>query len=53
MNVVMTGAGHFVEVRGEAEGAAFSRREMDALLVLAEHGCRSLVDLQKQSILNK
>jgi len=53
MNVVMTGAGHFVEVQGTAEGAAFSRREMDVLLVLAEQGCRSLVDLQKQSLLNK
>ena len=53
MNVVMTGAGHFVEVQGTAEGAAFSRREMDALLVLAEQGCRSLVNLQKQSLLNK
>ena len=30
MNVVMTGAGHFVEVQGTAEGAAFTRREMDA-----------------------
>jgi ribonuclease PH len=53
MNVVMTGAGHFVEVQGTAEGAAFSRREMDALLVLAEQGCHSLVALQKQSLLNK
>jgi len=53
MNVVMTGAGHFVEVQGTAEGAAFSRREMDALLALAEKGCRSLVDLQKKSLLNK
>jgi ribonuclease PH len=32
MNVVMTGAGHFVEVQGTAEGAAFTRAEMDALL---------------------
>ncbi len=53
MNVVMTGAGHFIEVQGTAEGAAFSRREMDELLVLAEQGCRSLVALQKQSLLNK
>ena len=30
MNVVMTGAGHFVEVQGTAEGAAFSRAEMNA-----------------------
>jgi ribonuclease PH len=35
MNVVMTGAGHFVEVQGTAEGAAFTRLEMDALLSLA------------------
>ena len=53
MNVVMTGAGHFVEVQGTAEGAAFSRREMDALLALAEQGCRSLVALQKHSLSNK
>ena len=50
MNVVMTGAGHFVEVQGTAEGAAFSRREMDALLVLAEPGCRTLIGLQKNAL---
>ena len=50
MNVVMTGAGHFVEVQGTAEGAAFSRREMDALLVLAEQGCRTLIGLQKNAL---
>ena len=53
MNVVMTGAGNFVEVQGTAEGAAFSRREMDALLVLAEKGIRELVMLQKHSLLNR
>ena len=52
MNVVMTGAGHFVEVQGTAEGAAFSRREMDALLALAEKGISDLVGLQKQSLRN-
>ena len=52
MNVVMTGAGHFVEVQGTAEGAAFSRQEMDALLGLAENGIRELVALQKKSLLN-
>jgi ribonuclease PH len=49
MNVVMTGAGHFVEVQGTAEGAAFSRAEMNALLGLAEKGISDLVDLQKKS----
>ena len=53
MNVVMTGAGNFVEVQGTAEGAAFSRQEMDALLVLAEKGIRELIVLQKHSLSKK
>jgi ribonuclease PH len=52
MNVVMTGTGHFIEVQGTAEGAAFTRLEMDALLGLAEKGIRDLVLIQKQSLLN-
>lgn len=51
MNVVMTGAGHYVEVQGTAEGAAFSRKEMDTLLALAEKGITELVGLQTQSLL--
>ena len=51
MNVVMTGAGHFVEVQGTAEGAAFTRAEMDALLALAESGIAELVTMQKQALL--
>jgi ribonuclease PH len=47
MNVVMTGAGSFVEVQGTAEGAAFSRKEMDQLLALAEKGIAELIELQK------
>ena len=47
MNVVMTGAGHFVEVQGTAEGVAFSRSEMDAMLTLAEKGIVELMDLQR------
>ncbi len=50
MTVVMTGAGHYVEVQGTAEGAAFSRQEMDALLVLAEKGISELIVLQQQSL---
>jgi ribonuclease PH len=50
MNVVMTGAGHFVEVQGTAEGAAFTRTEMNALLALAEKGVGELVVLQRQSL---
>lgn len=50
MNVVMTGAGNYVEVQGTAEGAAFSRKEMDALLVLAEKGISELVVMQKAAL---
>ena len=50
MNVVMTGAGHFIEVQGTAEGAAFSRQEMDDLLELADQGIRELVRLQTESL---
>jgi ribonuclease PH len=42
MNVVMTGAGRFVEVQGTAEGMAFSRSELDSLLALAESGIKEL-----------
>ncbi len=51
MNVVMTGAGHYVEVQGTAEGAAFSRAEMDQLLRLAEKGIAELIGLQRESLL--
>jgi ribonuclease PH len=50
MNVVMTGAGHFVEVQGTAEGMAFSRSEMTALLDLAEKGITELMALQQQAL---
>jgi ribonuclease PH len=50
MNVVMTGAGHFVEVQGTAEGVAFSRSEMNALLDLAEKGITELMALQQQAL---
>jgi ribonuclease PH len=46
MNVVMTGAGRFVEVQGTAEGMAFSRSELDSLLGLAEGGIKELTALQ-------
>ncbi len=50
MNVVMTGAGHFIEVQGTAEGAAFTRAEMDSLLRLAEKGVRELVVAQELAL---
>lgn len=50
MNVVMTGLGHYVEVQGTAEGAAFTRKEMDELLRLAEKGIAELVGLQQRAL---
>ena len=47
MNVVMTGAGGFVELQGTAEGTPFSRGEVDALLELARDGIASLVAAQR------
>jgi len=51
MNVVMTGAGHYVEVQGTAEGATFSRAEMDQLLRLAEQGIQELIGKQRDALL--
>jgi ribonuclease PH len=48
MNVVMTSGGKFVEVQGTAEGAAFSRGELDALLALAEKGIGEITALQDE-----
>ena len=50
MNVVMTASGGFVEVQGTAEGAPFSRAEMDRLLALADKGITELVALQRQAL---
>jgi ribonuclease PH len=49
MNVVMTGKGGMIEVHGTAEGAAFSRPELNALLDLAQEGIRDLTQLQKEA----
>lgn len=50
MNVVMTGAGGLIEVQGTAEGAPFSRAELDALLMLAERGISELVQAQRRAL---
>jgi ribonuclease PH len=50
MNVVMTAAGGFVEVQGTAEGAPFTRAEMDRLLGLADRGIRDLVAAQRAAL---
>ena len=52
MNVVMTAGGAFVEVQGTAEGAPFSRAEMNALLDLAQKGIQQLIVAQKAALKN-
>ncbi len=50
MNVVMTGAGGFVEIQGTAEGEPFSSAQMDALIVLAKQGIAELIAKQKAAL---
>lgn len=50
MNVVMTGSGGFVEIQGTAEGAPFSRANMDAMLDLAQDAIRELSLKQKAAL---
>ena len=50
MNIVMTGAGGFVELQGTAEGAPFTRTQMAALIVLGEGGIRQLIAAQKTAL---
>ncbi|MDD3674622.1 ribonuclease PH [Thauera propionica] len=50
MNVVMTEGGGLIEVQGTAEGVAFSRAELNALLDLADSGIRRLFELQRAAV---
>jgi ribonuclease PH len=50
MNIVMNDAGAFIEVQGTAEGHAFRRNELDALLDLAAQGVKSIMEAQTSSL---
>jgi ribonuclease PH len=50
MNIVMTGRGGMIEVQGTAEGAPFSRTELEALLNLAQEGIKELTRIQKNAL---
>jgi ribonuclease PH len=50
MNVICTGDGRFVEVQGTAEGAPFTREEMDQLLALAVKGVEQLIKAQRAAL---
>ena len=50
MNVVMTGAGQYVEIQGTGEEATFDASELDRLLTLARRGIGQLEAIQKQAL---
>ena len=50
MNIVMNDGGGFIEVQGTAEGHAFRREEMDAMLALAQKGIAELIALQRAAL---
>ena len=50
VNLVMTDAGEFIEIQGTAEGAAFSRASLDAMLELGESGIRQLLAAQREAL---
>ncbi len=50
LNVVMTADGRFVEVQGTAEGEPFSRAALNAMLLLAEHGIKQLLEAQAKAL---
>jgi ribonuclease PH len=50
MNIVMTGAGQFVEVQGTAEGQTFDRATLNGLLDLAQGGIAQLIEAQRRAL---
>ncbi len=48
MNIVMTGAGNFVEIQGTGEEHTFTREQLNIFLELAEKGCKTLIANQKK-----
>ena len=50
LNVVMNDSGNFVEIQGTGEHGLFGRAELDAMLTVAEKGCRELIEAQKAAL---
>lgn len=50
MNVVMNSDGHFIEVQGTAEGHAFSTKELNEMLALAQTGINELFEIQRKAL---
>lgn len=52
MNIVMTGRGSFVEIQGTAEGAPFTRNDVNELIELASSGIQQLIGLQRRLLMS-
>jgi ribonuclease PH len=50
MNLVMTGAGEFVEVQGTGEESSFTEQELAAMIALGKKGIRELLDMQQAAV---
>jgi ribonuclease PH len=50
MNVIGTGNGQYVEIQGTAEGAPYSRAQLDRLLGLADEGIERLIAAQREAL---
>lgn len=50
MNVIMTGAGGFIEVQGTAEGAPYTQDELNKMLDLAQKGIKELAEMQRKAL---
>jgi ribonuclease PH len=50
MNLVMTGAGEFIEVQGSAEGAPFTKEQLQTMLELGEAAIRRIFELQRTAL---
>ncbi len=50
MNLVMTGAGRFIEIQGTGEESTFDDSELEAMLRLGRRGIRQITQLQRQSL---
>lgn len=50
MNFVLTGSGEFVEIQGTAEGAAFTKKQMDDMALMANLGCKQLFAKQAEIV---
>ena len=50
MNFVMTGSGKFIEVQGTAESAPFTKKQMERMAEIAQHGIKELLKAQKKVI---